>query len=106
MEARFPREAERLLLLAFFFRFSSLEESLEAEPVRVASGTVASVAGASVSPSLGETSVLFFGAVLSLAAVAASVEGLPLVCVSNRTAAISERQLICLARRRRIAQKW
>ena len=91
MEARFPREAERLLLLeAFFFRFSSLEESLEAEPVRVASGTVASVAGASASPSLGATSVLFFGAVLSLAAVAASVAGLPLVRVSNHATAISE----------------
>ncbi len=92
MEARLPRETERLLLLAaFFFFFSSSEELLDEDPVRAGAGAAASVTGASVSASLGVASMLFFGVELSLAAVAASAVGLPWVHVSHPAAGTSER---------------
>lgn len=90
MEARLPRETERLLLLAafFFFFFSSSEELLDEDPVRA--GAAASATGASVSANLGVASMLFFGVELSLAAVAASAVGLPWVPVSDPAAGTSE----------------
>ena len=91
IEARLPRETERLLLLAAFFLFSSSAELLEEDPVRAGAGAAASVAtGASVSASLGVASVLFLGAELSLAAVDASAAGLPSVHVSDPAARTSE----------------
>jgi hypothetical protein len=90
IEARLPRETERLLLLAAFFLLSSSAESLDADPVRAGTEAAASVAGASVSASLGVASMLFFGAELSLAAMAASAAGLPSVHVSHPAAGTSE----------------
>ena len=81
MEARFPRETERLVLLDFFFFLSSSEELLlEEEAVRGGtvelSATTGSVAVAVVSAGFG-VSMLFLGVEPSLAAVAASAAGLP-----------------------------
>jgi hypothetical protein len=93
MEARFPRDTERLLLLAafFFFFFSSSDELLEEEedPVRVGSAA-ASVVAAAVedSASAGLTSVLFLA--VEPAAGTASAAGLPRYGVSASAAGTSE----------------
>lgn len=84
MEARFPRETERLLLLAAFLRFfSSSEELEEDDPARagVAVSSAAAAVEASPSAGLGATSVLFLGVELA-AAAGASVAGLPVGRVS------------------------
>ena len=82
MEARLPRETERLLLLAaFFFFLSSSEELEEEDPVR-AGAAVSSAATASPSAGLGVTSVLFLGVEPAAAVVGASVVGLPVGRVS------------------------
>ena len=93
MEARFPRETERLLLLeAFFFFFlSSSEELLEEDPVRAGADASAVAASVVVSAGVGVASTLFLGADPSLATVAASVAGLPVVVdVSDAAAGTSE----------------
>lgn len=72
-EERFPRETDRLLLLADFFFFSSSEE-LDEDPVRAGAAVSSVAAEASPSAGLGVASVLFLGVV---AAAAASVAGLP-----------------------------
>ena len=83
MEARLPRETERLLLLAAFFFFLSSSEELEEEDPARAGAAGSSAATASPSTGLGVTSVLFLGVEPAAAAVVgASVVGLPVGRVS------------------------
>jgi hypothetical protein len=75
MEARLPRETDRLLLLAFFAFFSSLSELLDEDPARAGVSAASAGAASVVSAGLGVTSVLFLG--VELAAAAVSAVGLP-----------------------------